>query len=377
MAKIWKRGDRNTWVVDYNDAGGRRHRLYAENREAAEDLLAKKIQESREALLPTENSKITVAEYGKGWLASMEGEVSRSTLVGYESYFRLHIVPALGAVRMRDVTRAHIKRLLEAKRESGLLSRRMIQLIRTTISGMFANAIDDNVVKTNPATGILRQRGRRKAAIVAANTEALRPFTEDEVARLLDTGRGEERTLILVLVRTGVRPGEAYGLRWSDIDFTKREMLIERSISGSRLGPTKTGKSRRVDLSREVAAALRELHILRQRQTLQHGWGEVPEPVFINNAGRVLDSAVVHKQFRSIMKRAEIGGHTLYDLRHTFASRHLELGSPLTYVAAQLGHSKPIMTLKYYSHWLPRADKSLADRLDSAAALPGVKAISA
>jgi integrase len=84
----------------------------------------------------------------------------------------------------------------------------------------------------------------------------------------------------------------------------------------------------------------------------------------------VLDSAVVHKQFMATMKRAGISGHTLYDLRHSFASRHLELGSPLAYVAAQLGHSKPTMTLKYYSHLLPRADKSFADRLDSAAARP-------
>jgi hypothetical protein len=49
----------------------------------------------------------------------------------------------------------------------------------------------------------------------------------------------------------------------------------------------------------------------------------------------------------------------------------------LTYVAAQLGHFKPTMTLKYYSHWLPRADKSFADRLDSAARPAGEGVVSA
>ena len=360
MAKIWKRGDRATWVVDYRDPGGKRHRVYAPTREAAEDLLATKIKESREAPLPLENSNLTVAQYGKHWLASMAGEVSRSTLVGYESYLRLHIIPALGPIRMRDVSRAHVKQLLEERRASRphrrgceKLSRRMIGLIQTTLSTMFADALDSGVVRVNPATAVLRQRGRRAAATVAAGAEAVRPFTEDEIARLLDAARGDQRTLILFLARTVVRPGEAYGLRWSDISFERREALIERNVSNSRpAGPTKTGKARRVDLSREVVAALRELHTRRERQTLAHGWGEIPAPVFINGAGKVLDSSGASRQFAMIMKRAGVSGHVLYDLRHTFASRHLELGSPLTYVSAQLGHAKPTMTLKYYSHWL-------------------------
>ena len=56
----------------------------------------------------------------------------------------------------------------------------------------------------------------------------------------------------------------------------------------------------------------------------------------------------------------------LYDLRHTFATTLLAEGAPLTYVAAQMGHTKPTTTLLWYAHWLPRGDKHWVDALDGA-----------
>ena len=117
------------------------------------------------------------------------------------------------------------------------------------------------------------------------------------------------------------------------------------------MGRTKTGKSRRVDLSLELIAALRALRVARERQTLQRGWGEVPKSVFINGASKPLDISRVRKNLAATMKRAGVSGHILYDTRHTFPTRHLELGAPIIYVSEQLGHANAIMTLKYYAHW--------------------------
>jgi integrase len=54
-----------------------------------------------------------------------------------------------------------------------------------------------------------------------------------------------------------------------------------------------------------------------------------------------------------------------YDLRHTFATLHLAKGHPITYVSAQLGHSSPSTTLRWYAHWLPTSEKRYADSLDT------------
>ena len=69
--------------------------------------------------------------------------------------------------------------------------------------------------------------------------------------------------------------------------------------------------------------------------------------------------------FAKVLKRAELPWHTPYDLRHTFATLHLAKGHPITYVSAQLGHSDPSTTLRWYAHWLPTSDKRFADALDT------------
>src|ERR1700676_5269961 len=60
----------------------------------------------------------------------------------------------------------------------------------------------------------------------------------------------------------------------------------------------------------------------------------------------------------------EVGGHRLYDLRHTFAS-HLIANAPITYVAAQLGHADSTTTLRWYARWLPKSGRSYVDSLDT------------
>jgi integrase len=77
-----------------------------------------------------------------------------------------------------------------------------------------------------------------------------------------------------------------------------------------------------------------------------------------------MDYSKLRKSFARAMKKAEISGHKLYDLRHSVASHLLEREAPITYVAAQLGHSKPSTTLAWYGRWLPQAGNGFIDRLE-------------
>ena len=92
----------------------------------------------------------------------------------------------------------------------------------------------------------------------------------------------------------------------------------------------------------------------------------MPAWVFCSEAGTPLDLSNVTKAWRRVLKQAKLPGFRLYDLRHTFATELLAQGAPITYVAAQLGHTKPTTTLQWYAHWLPRADKHWVDALDNA-----------
>ena len=74
--------------------------------------------------------------------------------------------------------------------------------------------------------------------------------------------------------------------------------------------------------------------------------------------------------FKRVLKAAKLPNFRLYDLRHTFASLLLTQGAPITYVAAQLGHSKPTTTLQWYAHWLPTSRRTFVDALDEGTGPP-------
>jgi integrase len=86
---------------------------------------------------------------------------------------------------------------------------------------------------------------------------------------------------------------------------------------------------------------------------------------FLSRRGELINEDWPRRVFAKVLKRAGLPWHTPYDLRHTFATLHLAKGHPITYVSAQLGHSDPSTTLRWYAHWLPTSDKRFADAMDS------------
>jgi len=371
MSRIWKRKDRDTWIVDYRDADGMRRRLTANSRAEAETLLATKVKESRESIPGRPDIEIpTLAQYAERWLRVVATRLKPKTVLSYGQLLSVHILPALGAVTLCEVQRMQVKRLLAEKRSAGL-SKNTVRLIRATISTLFAEAQDDGIVKANPAALVARRRGSASAdgLTSAERHKAIRPLSEAELHAVLMAAHNDfgYYALFLTLARCGIRPGEALGLRWEDLDLEKRELLIERAFSAGHLGTTKTGTVRRVDMSQELAATLARLYTLREKQTLEQGGGEIPEWVFCNNLGSPLDESRVRKVFARILRQAGQSGHVVYDLRHTFATLLLAKGVPITYVASQLGHARPTTTLQWYSHWLPNNDKSFVDALDRSA----------
>jgi integrase len=232
---------------------------------------------------------------------------------------------------------------------------------------MCSEALDDGLISTNPALALGRWIGRRSDSPNDDDCPAaIRPFAEEELARLKEAARElcpSYYPLFLTLARTGCRPGEALALRWPDVDFEKREILIERAVSAGHVGPTKTSNRRRVDMSRELASVLRELCDQRSSEARQSSNGTA-DWIFLSGRGCRIDEDWPRKVFAKVLARAGLPKHTPYDLRHTFATLHLSKGHPITYVSAQLGHSDPSTTLKWYAHWLPTSDKRFADSLD-------------
>jgi integrase len=349
------------------DGATRRARGQAATRaEALEAMEARKAELAREPEPEVAASAPpTLDEYADRWLSGIASSVEPRTIESYAGMLKRHIRPTLGALVLNAITRGQVKDLLATKRATGL-AKSTVRLIRATLSALYTDAVDSELVTANPAarTG----RGRTPdAASAAERRQRIKAMSTQQLDTFLGAAARDRRAVLwLFLVDTGVRPGEALGLRWEDVDLVARTAHIQRAIErGSRrVKSTKTGTTRHVDLTPRLVKMLDTLQTETERKALEAG-REAPDLVFPSAEGTPLDGRTVAKRFSTLVGRAGLPRFSIYDTRHTYASHLLALGAPITYVAAQLGHAKPTMTLQAYAHFLPQDSHGIAERLET------------
>jgi len=280
----------------------------------------------------------TFKEYAKLWLGFIEVMRQGTTHERYESILRLHINPTFGKRRLDEITRGELRDLL--LRKSKDYSKSMVALMRDVLSGVFNYALDEELIKVNPVTGITKrlQLGKRQRKI--------EPLNVLEQSAFLDTSMASYSThypFFLFLLRTGTRLGEALGLRWIDIDWEGGFVWIKRAYRRGVFSPPKSGKPRRIKMSAQLREAL--LGLLRSREDASEiVFGKEDKPWEQNDVRRV---------FWKILKGAELRHIRIHDLRHTWVTTRLSLGHNIVVVSREAGHSSIKITVDTYYHWLP------------------------
>ena len=226
------------------------------------------------------------------------------TLDSYKRNLDRHVRPAFGRFKLRELHRGHIRDFLARKRGAGL-GKNSVRLIRAVLSVLLSDAVDDGIILANAALQLRGSRRRRPDSISQAERQKkIRPMNHGQLAALLTAAQADSRhyPLFLLLARTGLRPGEAYALQWGDLDFRGREIRVERSLSAGQIETPKTGQTRTVDMSEQLARALRRFEIDRMVEKLRLGWQEMPPWVFCTDVGTPLDESRVRKAFAQALK---------------------------------------------------------------------------
>ncbi len=359
------RNRRRKWVVDYRDAAGIRRWVTCRTRREAEDILDVKRREARQAIAPVVDPDITVAAYAERWLGLIVASVKPRTMETTRYVLRTNLLPALGTLKVRQLVKGRIKAFLAGKLASGLAPATVRIIYYSTIRALLNAAVDDGLILANPAARLGRHL--RLVQTPTARQEEIKAMTRQQLAAFLTAAAPDRRyyPLFLLLARTGMRIGEAFGLQWGDLDFQVREIRVARALSAGRIETPKSGHGRTVDMSLQLAAVLRRLQVERKAETLKRGWMELPPWVFCTEAGTPLDKSKVRKVFARALKRAGLPSHfSPHCLRHTFASLLLQQGESPVYVHRQLGHASIKLTVDTYGRWLPMGNKAAVDRLD-------------
>lgn len=304
----------------------------------------------------------TFQEFADLWIrTTIPATCKESTVKDYEDILRIHVLPVFGDFRITNITRGTVKDFLLGKINEGFANS-TVNHMKNVVSGVLNKAVDNEILPANPAQK-LGKLGKNNDT-----RDTIDPLSRGELKLLLGTVKNHfhgHYALFLLLARTGMRIGEALALQWGDIDFAGRFIDVRHSFARGKLSTPKSGKVRRVDVSLQLAEALKAHMLECKKKGLALGIGELPEYVFTNENGGLIDISNWRRRvFNKVLEKAELRRIRIHDLRHTYSTLRIAKGDNIADVSNQLGHHSVKLTMDVYYHWMPGKKKSEVDALD-------------
>jgi integrase len=325
--------------------------------------LTKALRERQLGQAMRSDDRETMAAYLARWLdTSARPRVRPRTLHGYRQIVANHLVPALGRIPLAKLAPADLQAMLNAKSTAGA-SPQTARNIHAVLRRALNQAVRWQLVSRNVASVVDLPRAERH------EVPALSPAGARAV---LDAVRGDRlEGLVTLTLLSGLRQGEALGLRWQDVDLDAGTLQVrhalQRLAGRTELVEPKTTRSRRtLPLSPALVAALRERRKRQLGERLWAGsrWHEA-DYVFTTTIGTALDGTDTTKRFQTLLAAAGVPRMRFHDLRHGAASLLLAQGVHPRVVMEQLGHSQISLTMNTYSHVVPELQREAMTKLDA------------
>lgn len=334
VKKQRKAGPRYSAV--FNDGEGKRHWEGGfKLKKDAEALLKRRVGEVAAGTYGRE--ELTLGEFYARWIASKHN-LKPSTMVSYEHTFRLHILPTFEGEHLRAITPPDVQRWIDGLAGSGLSPATVGRCFRYFRACM----------KQAEAWDLIDRSPTVKISLPRKDAGELDFLEPDDILRLLDAAREQERPLFATLAMSGLRLGEALSLRWRDVDSAMRAIIVTRSWSyhGGFVEPKTTSSRRAVPLLDALSDILHDYY--------HDEGGPAPDDLLFSVDGeKPIDPANARKRFIEALDAAGLKHVTMHSLRHGYASIMLSCGASVKALQQALGHASATMTLNTYAHLVP------------------------
>lgn len=277
--------------------------------------------------------------------------LSHTSIEGYEKC--VNALTCFHDVLVTDLEARHILHYIESSKSGEKTIRNRLSVLRCALG----KPITEGLIKINPVNQVKISLYIKKGIKTDARNqhEDVDQFTHNEVLSIYDYCKPDELNIIQFAFNTGVRPSEWAGLKWCDINFTQQQVhIVEAYMQGQTKG-TKSKAGRRIIPLNEMAI----MALMRQKELTYND----SDYVFLNRKGKPWNHDSFRKdRWRRILMQADVRYRYPYQMRHTFATKHISQGENLWKLSQWMGHSSPEMLFQHYGNFIEEYEREKSQK---------------
>lgn len=323
---------------------GKRNRptFYGTKTQCEEWLIEKQYEKQNSIYVAGKDA--TLENYLKEWHKIYNKTKAETTQQLYDMYIKVHIVPAIGKMKIGKITGLHIQQFYNEKLKT--LSGNTLLKIHSFLSRSFKDAVKNRYLKDNPCDAARLPKKIKPTQTVCK---------ESDLIKLLTIVRGTVDEIYIILASSaGLRRGEICGLQWENVDFEKRTITVSKTITRFSTNIEKEPKNetskRTIILPKIVFDRLKEY-----RGTLGiHHKYVLPQ----------YKPQSYSSHFKKLLARYDIPHIRFHDLRHFNAIIMLKAGVPDKVASKRLGHAQVQTTREIYQHVIEDMDSAASDIIE-------------
>ena len=322
----------------------------AKTQAECKEKLAKAIRENRGVPL-NHTGDYTAAEWCRLWFETYsKPNIRYNTAKGYEGIIEHHIIPAIGAIKLKQLSSIHIQRMYNDLKENGrmprgakqndkALSNTFVRRVHAVLQAALKQAVKERLIPHNPCENCRIPPKDKKEMTILPPEKIGRYLQEAEKYGVLP--------MFYLELSSGLRRGELLALQWEDLNVKERILTVNKQVTRMEgeldvTEPKTKNSVRKVALSQQAVDLLVQEHELHPDNPILF-----PSP----RTGGYWSPDAVSRINRKLLKNAGIEEHVrFHDLRHTFATLALENGMDVKTLSAMLGHVSAATTLDIYTH---------------------------
>ncbi len=361
---IYKRKD-NRWEGRIHKPNGKYYSFYGKSyREVREKIQQEKSKTSiSKGLSPSVNKNLAVNLF-KSWLS---GEVAiRVKPSTFESYYQCvnkHILPYFSQLGNEYLTATSVNKFVKSIRGTGSLS----ETSQKKVISIFKIAMRE-IIKNIPEYTAFLDEIKIPSACSCKSLPVFTVAEQRKIENAVKNSSDQRSFGIILCLYTGIRIGELCALRWRDFDLDSGVMTISRTVSRVRNFESTTSKTQLHIGTPKSRSSIRKIPLpefLLKIISVYRPIAEKGEYGILSNQLDPFEPRAYQRIYKQILKEAGVEDRKFHALRHSFATRALELGVDIKTLSEILGHANISITLNIYAHSLMEQKKIAIEKFNN------------